>query len=1767
MSLKPSVKPALLIKLVTVFVIYLVAVFGSVHSALGGDSRNAVPGRPAGSYDISAFENINLFTGSLDFSIPYFELSGRGGLTLPLKTPIQNLWYSERHVEQCCCDEFGYCQTTEYWTYHNKQGGSWLSIKRNDQNQFEQINQGLYAGVTLSSLTFSTPDGTEHVLYDIATKGMPYRGNFYTSPNTPTPGYSRGNIFRSMDGSDITFVSNAPILDAVPPYGIGGTITGTLMTKDGTRYEVNNSRIISIKDRNGNVIQFEFESLPSVPGGRGKITKVVSSTGNEVEIISGMPPPSPIDPPAQWDDIYRYKGAGGITREVKLHIGNLQYALRPAIDGYPANSIKTIRQLFDDSNSTQDWVYDPKVLMKIEYPDGRFYEFKYNSYGELSMVNLPSGGRLAYEYGDASLPVSLPQYHSSDERRVVERRVYDENNSLESVTKYDQHVRGANYQYQGYAQEEHFAPDGNGQLNRLSKTKHYFNGDPKGIIGNNMLPFEGSLYINWDRGKEYKTEHFDSDGTTLLRKIETTWQQKNNSQVPWWTAVYNQPSNDPRITAVKTTLADSGQVTLTTFNYDDFNNLTDEYLFEYGDGTPGNLVRQTHTDYLTDTNYTSSSGVYLRSLPIHSWVGAPVSNSNVVPLPTIDPDPDPTPPITPTPTPTPNAQMHIFQRIRYEYDNYAENSLISRVNVVGHDSTNYNVANSLRGNVTKVTSYADAQNETGAINVSSQYDILGNIVKTIDAKGNVSTIGYEDNFGIPDGNATTSNPPSQLNGKSTYAFPTSTTNAVSWTGYIQYDYFTGQAVNVQDINGIVSKSVYNDMLDRPTQTVTAVGTALEAQSSIVYDDVNRKITTTSDLNALNDNFIKSESYYDGLGRTIETRSYETSTTYRATKTQYDALGRPYKHSNPFRPGDTLLWTQSYFDALGRVTQVKTPDNAVVLTNYSGSATTVTDQAGKVRRSIANALGQLIRVDEPDASGALGTISNPNQPTSYENDVLGNLTTVTQGAQTRIFTYDSLSRLLIAANPESGTISYGYDNNGNLTSKTDARNITTSFTYDVLNRITQKSYNDIPQTPTVTYTYDNATNAKGKLTKVSSSVSTTEYTSFDIIGRVAGHKQTTNSTDYTTAYSYNLAGGLLTETYPSGRIVQNTLNAAGALSIVKTKVPGGKYFVRAANFVYNAAGAVQSLALGNNKYETTQFNSRLQPTQIGLGTSTTDTSLMKLEYHYGTTVNNGNVLSQTITVPGLAQPFVQNYNYDSLNRLASATEANNSTQTWTQSFGYDRFGNRNITAGTGATSLTFNPANNRITTTGYTYDASGNTTTDPLLRTFVYDGENKQTSVSNSGGDIGLYSYDGDGKRIKKIDATGGTLFLYDAAGRLVEEVFNAAPVCVEGEKDCTVPGPVTTSYVYAGSRLLSTETLSGTMYLTADQLGSPRINTDGSGNVAARHDYLPFGEEITSALTAQRSGYFSDSHRKKFTGYERDVETGLDFAEARMHNFSLGRFSSPDLLGGDSSIPQSLNRYSYVVNNPINFIDPSGLIWLTRDSKSYEWVDDTFYNSKEGQEKYKGWNVGNGDVALITMLRGSYANGKYDHLIGKYASHNKDGSLSEARDPNLDFVDEVEVLVFDSTFPQMSLGSWFGHVAYNINGEAWSWELHGWAGGDNRPTIERYMSQNTHRSATGYVINGGADFNKQLAALLKNGYNGFDVASGAGWGGYSASGNNCGESFCRAVNSLGLPRNNGIFPADHGAYIEREFGGRGLLTTINRYPRLQTLSITHPAAR
>ena len=541
--------------------------------------------------------------------------------------------------------------------------------------------------------------------------------------------------------------------------------------------------------------------------------------------------------------------------------------------------------------------------------------------------------------------------------------------------------------------------------------------------------------------------------------------------------------------------------------------------------------------------------------------------------------------------------------------------------------------------------------------------------------------------------------------------------------------------------------------------------------------------------------------------------------------------------------------------------------------------------------------------------------------------------MSQGTQpARSFTYDSLQRLTQAINPESGTVKYSlYDANSNLLKKTDANGTTTTFTYDALNRVLTKNHSD--GTPTVTYHYDNnpsgsaQANAIGELTSVASSVSAETYDSYDALGRVLASTQTTNTIQYPFTYTYNLAGGMITEKYPSGDVINTSYDAAGRINQVN-KTGGPAY---ASGIAYTPSGAVQSTTLGNRLIEQTMYNSRLQPVTIQLGTAASASSVLELDYGFNTagqTDNNGNVLEQKIKI-GTTLVADQTYGYDQVNRLQTASETSGGGTSWSRTFGYDAYGNMWVSAAGGTPGVPlnvltptaqsqYNADKNQLLAS--TYDPSGNQRIDANGNQYNYDANNLMTSCTVNGVQSS-YTYDGNGKRITKTVAGVTTLFVYNVMGQLAAEYGGPAP------------------------------TTGGTSYLTTDHLGSTRVTTDSNGAVRSRDDYLPFGEEIGAVGTGRGgvTGYSSSTDiHQKFTSKERDTESNLDFFDARYFSSAQGRFTSPDEftgggpqgLGGeaesrrakqalpyaDIADPRSLNRYQYCLDSPLRHTDPTGHI-------------------------------------------------------------------------------------------------------------------------------------------------------------------------------------------------------------------------------------------------
>ena len=929
-------------------------------------------------------------------------------------------------------------------------------------------------------------------------------------------------------------------------------------------------------------------------------------------------------------------------------------------------------------------------------------------------------------------------------------------------------------------------------------------------------------YSPWAEGSEFRTVWQSAGGATLREEIRT-WQQRLTPS--WWTGpgFYGpEPGLDIRVIQSDRTGEDS-RMARTGYAYsssssDNSNNVLDAFEYDYGGtgGGLGSLARLTRMSFLTNSSYTGVN-----------------SGSHLRSLP--------------------------FRKLVCSSTSCDENTFVSKTEYeydggfpTPYGSVpGYEAPSTPRGNATTTKVWRNLPTG-GWLTTSKVYDIVGNVVSITDPRYKTATISYSSTCA--------------------YAFPTQVTNAKDQSSSAGYNCYLGRITSITDLNSVTTTASYETPLGRLKQVISASNTSSRRTANYAYTDTvgSLKVDTTSGQFSDDDERLHSEVLYDGFGRPVRTIQHEDSTTNK-TDTEYDGLGRVMRVSNPYRSG-TLEWTTNTYDALGRVVLVTYPDGSTAHTSYNGRETTVTDEADKVRVLTHDALGRLTSVrEDPNALNYL---------TSYTYDAMDNLLTVSQGSQTRTFTYDSAGRLLSAANPESGTTSYTYDDNGNLLTKTAAGNVTTTMTYDDLNRVLSKSYSD--STPAVAYTYDTdvaidghpETNYPiGRLAQVSSGGLTTAYR-YTPRGQARSSQQTTDSVAYRFGYTYNVDDSLGSMTYPSNKTVSYSYDKAGRMTTA------GGY---ATNISYEAQGGISSMILGNGITETRSYNNRLQPLTIQAG------SLLTLTYGYGT-ANNGNVLSQNISSLGV----MQTYGYDGANRLTSAAEGTN----WSQTFEYDRYGNQRIMTETGLGTSVLEPAafltNNRISGTGWGYDAVGNLTGNPLNETFAYDAENRQKTATTTLGTT-TYAYDGEGRRVKKTVGSVTTTYVYDAMGRLAAE--------------------------YGGSN-----TATGTQYLTPDHLGSTRLVTNSLGSAVQCRDYLPFGEEIPRSAGAPACYGGNSGVRQRFTGKERDAETGLDYFGARYFSGVQGRFTSPDrpLLDQHAGDPQSWNLYSYVRNNPLRFIDPNG---------------------------------------------------------------------------------------------------------------------------------------------------------------------------------------------------------------------------------------------------
>ena len=714
-------------------------------------------------------------------------------------------------------------------------------------------------------------------------------------------------------------------------------------------------------------------------------------------------------------------------------------------------------------------------------------------------------------------------------------------------------------------------------------------------------------------------------------------------------------------------------------------------------------------------------------------------------------------------------------------------------------------------------------------------------------------------------------------------------------------------------------------------------------------------------------------YRDVLARAVRSAVQGFDGTWIHTDTEYDFLGRVARRSEPYYAGDTRYWTGYSYDLLGRVVRTTLPDyvagsgggDSVVTVRYAGLVTTTTNGKGQRRVQTRTALGEVLR-----------TADHAGTTVAHGYDVWGQvLHTTTTGAGVDPVAvkmgYDGRGRRAWLDDPDRGRWTYAYNGFDELVRQTDAVGNVQALAYDGLGRLVRRQ-EYTPGTATaadvltgdVLWKYDAEEGAAsenhglGRLVKVADRVSGyLRKRHYDRLGRPAGHSVTLGRDGtYRTRQTYD-GYGRPWQTFDAARrglrwgdnVTALRYNGQGYAyqwedGVQANNRPRATYRTITAQ---DARGNVTGETLGGGAIR----SGRVFDTKTGrIGSITSADVLARqvqaLTYEWDLV---GNLTERGETSVG--KMLTEAFTYDTLNRLTSAQVTGRTAQ----AVSYDALGNitcksdvdgtdctraraRNYRYGTGTRTETGTETGTETTTLlgphavvragnlNYTYDANGNRLTG-AGRTLGYTAFNKVKTIDTGTTSTG-FAYGPDRSRTKRTDTvstgttTSTTTTLY---------IGNVEKVIAPG-------GRYTWKRYLAGGAVLveqdhdstHTRTAARKSYLLRDHLGSIDVITNAAGTVEQDMSFDAWGQRRAApdwtvlALLRLTDTAHGRTTTRGFTGHEMLDAHGIIHMNGRIYDPKLGRFMQADPVIQFPDYSQSWNRYSYVLNNPLNATDPTG---------------------------------------------------------------------------------------------------------------------------------------------------------------------------------------------------------------------------------------------------
>lgn len=547
-------------------------------------------------------------------------------------------------------------------------------------------------------------------------------------------------------------------------------------------------------------------------------------------------------------------------------------------------------------------------------------------------------------------------------------------------------------------------------------------------------------------------------------------------------------------------------------------------------------------------------------------------------------------------------------------------------------------------------------------------------------------------------------------------------------------------------------------------------------------------------------------------------------------------------------------------------------------------------------------------------------------TWYEYDVLGNLTEVTDAANNvTTMNYDALGRKINMTDPDMGYWTYGYDNAGNLISQTDLKGQDIRFFYDAINRLTEKRLIVEEQQSGLllaSYSYDNTVDFNkgiGRRTGMVAYdppgvVNNSASWKYDSLGRVIQENRVVASNIYRFDFGYTQGDLPVTVRYPGGTAGQQgeivTTNYYWITGQPKTLV-GTSTYVYDAQYNMPTGQTTQLNLAGPAIYTNYNYdaNFRLQ----SLATIANGNTQLSYRYTYDPV---GNVTEiKDLTPPNgvgkTAPSQIQAFKYDSLNRLVHAQATGDGSGLYNETYAYDAIGNLINKAGQVMGYGTGTAGPHAVTTVNgvqqYWYDDNGNMTQRPDgnggTHELYWTAENMLSTVGGDSETAASFRYDADGMMVLRTEgADNGVSTVY--LGKLYQHKLSVSNV-------------VTKHYMFNGQLVAQREGASSVTFLLGDHLGSVTTVLWASGAVKDNQRYNPWGEVRWAQSGNPITGY-------SYTSQRYDDALGLYDYNARYYDPTIARFINADTIVPDSQVPQSFNRYSYTVNNPLRYVDPTG---------------------------------------------------------------------------------------------------------------------------------------------------------------------------------------------------------------------------------------------------